>query len=102
MDVLDFSYNKQINIHKDYTAFHEQKESVHKLYIHPENELPIYDRSLGDGIISLNDTIIHKIKIEAKDAAGNKAQLNFEIMNEILFDKESGHKKNKIPKNGFR
>ena len=98
MDVLDFSYNKQINIHKDYKAFHEQKESVHKLYIHPENELPIYDRSLGDGIISLNDTIIHKIKIEAKDASGNKAQLNFEIMNEILFDKESGHKKNKIPK----
>ena len=43
MDVLDFSYNKQINIHKDYTAFHELKESVHKLYIHPENELPIYD-----------------------------------------------------------
>ena len=98
MDVLDFSYNKQINIHKDYTAFHELKESVHKLYIHPENELPIYDRSLGDGIISLDDTIIHKIKIEAKDAAGNKALLNFEIMNEILFDKENGHKKNKIPK----
>ena len=60
--------------------------------------MPIYDRSLGDGIISLDDTIIHKIKIEAKDAAGNKALLNFEIMNEILFDKENGHKKNKIPK----
>ncbi len=81
MKSLDFSTNKQINIHKDYYAYHELKESIHKLYIHPENCLPIYKRELGNGVIEFDDTLIHAIKIEASDVSGNKAILKFNMRN---------------------
>ena len=80
MKSLDFSTNKQINIHKDYYAYQEQKESVHKLFIHPENKLPIYRRELGSGTIHFNDTLIHDIKIEVSDVSGNTSTLNFNTM----------------------
>ena len=80
MKSLDFSTNKQINIHKDYYAYHEQKESVHKLFIHPENKLPIYRRELGSGTIHFNDTLIHDVKIEVSDVSGNTSTLNFKIV----------------------
>ena len=80
MKSLDFSTNKQINIHKDYYAYHEQKESVHKLFIHPENNLPIYRRELGNGTIYFNDTLIHDVKIEVSDVSGNTSTLKFNIV----------------------
>ena len=81
MKSLDFNTNKQINIHKDYYAYHEQKESVHKLYVHPENNLPIYRRELGNGTIHFNDTLIHDVKIEISDVSGNTSTLKFNMMN---------------------
>ena len=80
MKSLDFSTNKQINIHKDYYAYHEQKESVHKLYVHPENNLPIYRRELGNGTIHFNDTLIHDVKIEVSDVSGNTSTLKFKMI----------------------
>ena len=80
MKSLDFSTNKQINIHKDYYAYHEQKESVHKLYIHPENNLPIYRRELGNGTIHFNDTLSHDVKIEVSDVSGNTSTLKFKMI----------------------
>ena len=47
---LDFSNSKQINIHKDYNAYHRKRENIHKTFIHPLNTLAIYDRDLGNGI----------------------------------------------------
>ena len=79
MKSLDFSTNKQINIHKDYYAYHEQKESIHKLFIHPENNLPIYNRELGNGTIHFNDTLIHDVKIEVSDVSGNTSILKFSL-----------------------
>ena len=81
MKSLDFSTNKQINIHKDYYAYHEQKESIHKLYIHPENNLPIYSRGLGNGTIYFNDTLIHDVKIDVSDVSGNTSTLKFNLKN---------------------
>ena len=80
MKSLDFSTNNQINIHKDYYAYHEQKESVHKLYVHPENNLPIYRRELGNGTIHFNDTLIHDVKIEVSDVSGNTSTLKFKMI----------------------
>ena len=85
MKSLDFSTNKQINIHKDYYAYHEQKESIHKLFIHPENNLPIYNRELGNGTIHFNDTLIHDVKIEVSDVSGNTSILKFSLTSTKCF-----------------
>ena len=50
-DELDFETNRQINIHKDYEIYKSIKQKIHKLFIHPKNELAIYNRSLGDGLM---------------------------------------------------
>ena len=99
MKSLDFSTNKQINIHKDYYAYHEQKESVHKLFIHPENNLPIYRRELGNGTIHFNDTLIHDVKIEVSDVSGNTSTLKFNIISsnnpmDIQYDSLNMREKN--------
>ena len=79
-DELDFDNNHQINIHKDYNAYHELKKKIHQLYIHPKNELDIYNRNLGNGIIYFKDTLVHKVKIQVADFSNNYSELNFNLI----------------------
>ena len=36
---LDFETNRQINIHKDFESYKNKRQKIHKLFIHPKNEL---------------------------------------------------------------
>ena len=76
-DELDFDNNHQINIHKDYNAYQEHRHKIHQLFIHPNNELKIYNRSLGNGLIDFKDSSIHKVKIRVADFNNNYSELNF-------------------------
>ena len=78
---LDFETNKQINIHKDYEIYKSKRQKIHKLFIHPKNELDIYKRSLGDGLCHFKDTLLHKISIEVSDINDNISFLNFYVKN---------------------
>ena len=73
MDKLDFSTNRDINIHKDYVEYHNKRRHFHKSFIHHNNKLEIYDTSLGNGVIHINDSNEHEIKYVIKDFAGNKS-----------------------------
>lgn len=79
MNKLDFSTNRDINIHKDYADFHNKRINIHKSYIHPSNELKIYDTTVGDGFINLKDTLVHELKYVIKDFAGNSSVLKFKL-----------------------
>ena len=76
-DELDFDNNHQINIHKDFNAYQEHRHKIHQLFIHPNNELEIYNRSLGNGLIDFKDSSIHKVKIRVADFSNNYSELNF-------------------------
>ena len=76
-DELDFDNNHQINIHKDFNAYQEHRHKIHQLFIHPNNELEIYNRSLGNGLIDFKDSSIHKVKIRVADFNNNYSELNF-------------------------
>ena len=76
-DELDFDNNHQINIHKDFNAYQEHRHKIHQLFIHPNNELKIYNRSLGNGLIDFKDSSIHKVKIRVADFNNNYSELNF-------------------------
>ncbi len=80
-DELDFDNNHQINIHKDFNAYQEHRHKIHQLFIHPNNELEIYNRSLGNGIIDFKDSSIHKVKIRVADFNNNYSELNFYFLN---------------------
>lgn len=79
---LDFETNRQINIHKDYKIYESKRQKIHKLFIHPKNELDIYKRSLGDGLCHFKDTLLHKISIEVSDINQNVSFLNFYVKND--------------------
>tara|TARA_Y100000385_G_scaffold171483_1_gene177635 strand:+ start:103 stop:1791 length:1689 start_codon:yes stop_codon:yes gene_type:complete len=79
IDELDFETTKQINVYKDYKAYQNKRESIHKLFIHPLNNLSFYNRSLGDGTLELKDDNIHKITIKVSDINNNSSYLNFYV-----------------------
>ena len=56
------------------------KRKIHQLYIHPKNELDIYNRNLGNGIIYFKDTLVHKVKIQVADFSNNYSELNFNLI----------------------
>jgi len=82
-DEIDFETNREINIHKDFKAYQNNKEKTHKLFIHPKNDLQIYNRELGNGLLCFKDTLQHKIKILVKDLNKNSSELNFYVQNKL-------------------
>ena len=80
---LDFATTKQINVYKDYKEFNDRKESIHKAFIHPKNQLSFYNRDLGDGLIELFDENIHKISIKVSDYSNNVSTLVFYVIKNV-------------------
>jgi hypothetical protein len=85
MRELDFSTNRDINIHKDYADFRNKRLNIHKSFIHPNNALAIYDTTLGNGLINLTDTVVHELKYIVKDYSGNSSTALIQVANENMF-----------------
>ena len=83
-DEIDFETNRQTNIHKDYNAYEKQREKIHKMYIHPNNELQIYKKNIGNGLMCFQDTLIHEIQIVVGDIKNNISKLKFYVKNKSL------------------
>tara|TARA_B100000965_G_C19507528_1_gene720399 strand:- start:279 stop:1196 length:918 start_codon:yes stop_codon:yes gene_type:complete len=81
---IDFETNRQTNIHKDYSAYQKLREKIHKMYIHPNNELQIYKKNIGNGLICLQDTLIHEIQIIVGDIKNNISKLKFYVKNKSI------------------
>ena len=86
---IDFETNRQTNIHKDYSAYQKLREKIHKLYIHPNNELQIYKKNIGSGLICFQDTLIHEIQIIVGDIKNNISKLKFYVKNKSITNCEN-------------
>lgn len=82
-DVFDFAITNQIDIEIFYPQKAKNNEVYHKLYIEPYNQLPFYDRTLGNGIIAQNDSV-KDFQIEVSDFAGNASKITGKIESENL------------------
>ena len=76
---IPFSKNRNILCYRDYAVKMQENKTYQKLYIDDGNELKIYSTDESRGIISINDTLKHKIKISLKDAHGNHSTVNFQV-----------------------
>ncbi len=68
MDLNSFSYDqwRHINTFIDYPSYKNKKIKIQKLYIEEFNPLDMYKRSLGDGVVKLNEsnnTYIYSVKL---------------------------------------
>ena len=79
IDKVPFSKNRNILCYRDYAKKTTENKTFQKLYIDDGNELSIYKSAKNRGIISITDTLIHKISIELKDAYGNTSVVHLKV-----------------------
>jgi Membrane proteins related to metalloendopeptidases len=91
----DISYNdtRYINAQIDYRYRKRGGAYLQHLSKLPGDNSDVYEVLQNDGIIMLNDTVLHTIKIEVKDQAANTTVLDFKVrydssLNKIYSDAE--------------
>ncbi len=82
-DTLDFITTRFINAHVDYKEKIQNKIKFHRLFKLPYNKLKNYKTNINNGIISLNDTNIHNIKIHVEDYNQNLSEIKFKVKNSL-------------------
>ncbi len=110
IDSLDYDETLYINAATDHVFRMNGGAWLQHLSRLPGNHCSIYRSSPGAGVMYLNDTIIHHLEIEVKDAFNHTVTLSFYIQhqgsqdprpltgNQTLF---IPNQKNELKKNGF-
>lgn len=76
---FSFAKTRYINRHFDYPLSDKGFGKFHNLYVSNGNKLPLYPEKVNNGIISINDSLTHKIIITCIDAYGNKSTLKINL-----------------------
>ena len=79
LDEFSFDETRYINSFIDYGELVKNDLSYVKTYIEEGNKLSVYNTVKNNGLIVLNDTLQHNIRIELYDAHKNKTTLAFKI-----------------------
>jgi hypothetical protein len=80
VDHLAFDMGRYINSHIDYEEFIRNKRWIHRLFLQPGNKMDIYQVGTNKGVLQLQDSKIHEMKLVVSDAHGNKNVLAFNII----------------------
>jgi Peptidase family M23 len=77
----DFPYesSRYINASIDYSARYTKGNYIQHLSKLPGNGTSIFANIAGDGVITINDTNVHKAEIYIKDVVGNTAVVNYKF-----------------------
>ena len=76
---VPFGEGKYINSLIEYSLKSRRGKSFIKSYVEPGNMLSYKIRSENDGILSLKDTLPHKVKVEVIDYKGNRAVKSWQV-----------------------
>jgi hypothetical protein len=77
IDSIPFSLTEYIDSYYDYGEIIRSGKKIQKLFIDPNNKLNIYKEAINRGIIQLNDSKVHAVKIAVRDTYGNETVLKF-------------------------
>jgi murein DD-endopeptidase MepM/ murein hydrolase activator NlpD len=77
IDAIPFEKARYVNAHMDYDLKINQEKSVHRLFLLPNNKLPIYTYKRGNNLLSMNNDSLHRAEIIVTDAYGNQSKLTF-------------------------
>ena len=91
IDSISYDETGYMNAHIDFRYKYNGGPYVQHLSQLPGDFGPVYKQYSGDGIIYLNDTNTHTVRIEIKDAYGNLSPLNFSIQYNESQKNASGH-----------
>jgi Peptidase family M23 len=77
MDSISYDYTNGVNAHIDYKTRANGGPYLQQLFQLPGYQHSIYRTNYGDGHIDISDGSYHSIRIEVKDAYGNRSALKF-------------------------
>ena len=79
MDEFAFSETRYVNANIDYQELVRSGIKAHRLYRLPNDRLRIYDKSLDNKALVVENTGSYRIRIIAADPAGNSSELAFTL-----------------------
>ncbi len=79
LDSISYDETRYMNAHVDYKLRSTGGSWVQHLSRLPGYQQGVYKDISGDGVIDIEDGLVHPIKIEVKDAAGNSSLLKFDL-----------------------
>jgi murein DD-endopeptidase MepM/ murein hydrolase activator NlpD len=85
LDSIPFSHTGYVKSHVDYAEKLRSGKNIQKLFLDPNNRLPIYKVAVNQGIIHFSDTLLHKMCITVSDAYGNESDLKFRVRSAAYF-----------------
>jgi len=86
-DSISYRETGYLNAHIDFKYRFNGGVFFQHLSQLPGNRSGVYQQINGNGIINLNDTDVHAVRIEVRDAYQNKTQLNFSIQHSDELEK---------------
>lgn len=89
MDKFPFDQVRYVNSLIDYSQFATNYTRINKLFVQANNKLAVYPETVSSGIVTIMDTLTHKISIVVRDANLNRSALTLYI---------NGTKKRIMPK----
>lgn len=86
-DKLSFSDVRYINSLMDYRSFISFGARINRLFVQPNNKLPVYTSLNNHGKILFSDTSTKRIRIVVKDEYSNQSEYSFSISGKGPFRK---------------
>ncbi|MFT6850645.1 MAG: murein DD-endopeptidase MepM/ murein hydrolase activator NlpD [Sphingobacteriales bacterium] len=80
LDRFQFRHTRYINSLVDYCEMVQSGLRYQKSYIDPGNKLDIYDKNLGDGVLSVTPGEKYSMQYIVRDVYGNTSTLDFDIV----------------------
>ena len=85
LDSISYNETRYLNAHIDYKTRASGGGFIEHVSKLPGYNNSVYKTTNGDGVIVLNDTGVHKIRLEVKDANGNTSFVKFDIKRNANF-----------------
>ncbi|RPD48191.1 peptidoglycan DD-metalloendopeptidase family protein [Paracnuella aquatica] len=90
LDSIDYNETRYMNAHTDYRYKAVGGPWLQHLSRMPGDTTNVYHRTPGDGVLYLQDTATHPVRIEVLDAAGNATVVQFSVRYDPLLQKQYG------------
>ena len=78
-DTLDFNLTGQVDLDIDYPTYKTTHKKFHKLFIEPFNQLPFYNRALGNGYLCVEHKPL-RFLLKVSDFYGNARYIKGDIL----------------------
>jgi murein DD-endopeptidase MepM/ murein hydrolase activator NlpD len=99
MERFAFSESRYVNSLIDYEHYIDYKQRFQRSIVDRGNKLSTINKAINKGVVLFNDTLLHHLVYEIKDAYGNTSRFTCKLQS--AFAEKKNKTKKLIPKNWF-